>query len=49
MTYKLKILPRAKSDLSEISLWYENIQNGIGKRFLKNVSFEMKIVENNPM
>ena len=49
MTYKLKILPRAKSDLSEISLWYENIQNGIGKRFLKNVSFEMKIVKNNPM
>jgi hypothetical protein len=44
MNYKLKILPKAKFDLSEISLWYEDIQNGLGKRFLKNVS-----VEKNPI
>ena len=49
MIYKLKILPKAKSDLSEISIWYEEIQNGLGKRFLKNVSLEMKFVKNNPI
>ncbi len=49
MIYKLKILPKAKLDLIEISSWYEDIQNGLGKRFLKNVSLEMKIVKNNPI
>jgi hypothetical protein len=49
MNYKLKILPKAKFDLSEISLWYEEIQNGLGKRFLKNVSVEMKVVKKNPI
>ena len=49
MIYRLKILPRAKFDLSEISIWYEDIQKGLGKRFLKNVNLEMKIVKNNPI
>lgn len=49
MIYKLKILPKAKLDLSEISSWYEDIQSGLGKRFLKNVILEMKIVKSNPI
>ncbi|MFN7675366.1 type II toxin-antitoxin system RelE/ParE family toxin [Flavobacterium sp.] len=49
MIYKLKIFPKAKSDLSEISSWYEDIQKGLGKRFLKNVSLEMKVVKSNPI
>lgn len=49
MIYKLKILPKAKLDLSEISSWYEDVQNGLGKRFLKNVGLEMRIVKNNPI
>jgi hypothetical protein len=49
MIYKLIILPKAKSDLSKISIWYEEIQKGLGKRFLNIVSLEMKIVKKNPI
>ena len=48
MNYRIKILPSAKIDLSEISVWYEDTQKGLGKRFLKNVSLEMKVVKTNP-
>jgi hypothetical protein len=49
MIYKVKILPKAKFDLSEISCWYEDIQKGLGKRFLKNVNIEIKVVKKNPI
>ena len=48
MIYSIQILPKAKFDLSEISIWYEDIQKGLCKQFLKNVTQEIKIVKNNP-
>ena len=50
MNYKLKILPRAKLDLKEIAVWYdEEVQKGFGKRFLSSVKTEMALVQNNPL
>jgi plasmid stabilization system protein ParE len=48
MNYKLTILPLAKNDLEEIASWYETIRKNLGKRFLKSVNDEMKIVRVNP-
>ena len=48
MNYKLKILPRAKLDLKEIAVWYdEEVQKGLGKKFLSSVKTEMALVQNN--
>lgn len=48
MNYKLKILPRAKFDLKEIAVWYdEEVQKGLGKRFLSSVKREMALVQKN--
>lgn len=50
MNYKLKILPRAKLDLKEIAVWYdEEVQKGFGKRLLSSVKTEMALVQNNPL
>ncbi len=50
MNYKLKILLKAKLDLKEIAVWYdEEIQKGLGRRFLSSVKTEMALVQNNPL
>lgn len=49
MNYKLTILPLAKMDLKEISSWYETIQKNLGKRFLKSINDEIKILRVNPL
>jgi len=49
MNYKLTILPLAKMDLKEISSWYETIQKSLGKRFLKSINDEIKILRVNPL
>lgn len=50
MNYKLKILPRAKIDLKEIAIWYdEEVQKGLGKRFLSSVKTEMALVQSEPL
>jgi len=49
MNYKLTILPLAKMDLKEISSWYETIQKNLGKRFLKSIDDEIKILRVNPL
>lgn len=49
MNYKLKILPQAKLDLKEIAIWYdEEVQKGLGKRFLTSVKTEMYLVQKDP-
>ncbi len=48
MNYKLTILPLAKMDIKEISSWYETIQKSLGKRFLKSIKDEIKILRVNP-
>lgn len=50
MNYKLKILPRSKLDLKEIAIWYEEeVQKGLGKRFLSSVKTEMALVQKEPL
>lgn len=49
MNYKLTILPLAKMDLAAISSWYETIQKSLGKRFLKAIKDEIKILRVNPL
>lgn len=49
MNYKLKILPKAKQDLKEITAWYEKAQKGLGKKFLGAVKTEMNLVKENPL
>jgi len=49
MNYKLTILPLAKMDLEEIASWYEITQKNLGKRFLKCINDEMKIVRVKPL
>ena len=49
MDYKLKILPQAKLDLKEITIWYdEEVQKGLGKKFLSSVKTEMALVKKEP-
>ena len=48
MNYKLKIHPLAKLDLKEISIWYEEVQKGLGKRFLNAVNLQVKTIQQNP-
>ncbi len=49
MNYKLTILPLAKMDLEEIASWYETIQKNLGKRFLKSIKDEIKILRVKPV
>jgi hypothetical protein len=48
MNYNIKILPLAKLELKEISIWYEKIQKGLGKNFLDSLSSEIQIIKKNP-
>ena len=49
MDYKLTILPLAKIDLQEIAFWYETINKNLGRRFLKSVKDEIKILRIKPL
>jgi plasmid stabilization system protein ParE len=49
MDYKLTLLPLAKLELEEIAVWYENIQKKLGKRFLKSIKDEIKILRVRPL
>lgn len=49
MNYKLTILPLAKIDLEEIASWYKTIDENLGKRFLKCIKEEIKILRVKPL
>jgi hypothetical protein len=36
-TFKVVILPLAREDLKEATLWYENKVKGLGKRFYQKL------------
>lgn len=48
MVYSLKILLLAKNNLAEIVSWSVNIKKGLGKKILKFIKAEIKIIRNNP-
>ena len=41
-------MQEAKGDLREASLWYEDQQSGLGRRFLKVVKAQIKALSKNP-
>ncbi len=46
--YKTIILPLAKSDIKEASLWYNKQKQGLGKRFTQQVRSKVEAIKMNP-
>jgi plasmid stabilization system protein ParE len=46
--YKAVILPLAKKDVKEAAHWYNDKQQGLGKRFTQEVRSKIKYVCENP-
>ena len=49
MTYKLKLLPKAKTDLKDSRNWYNKQQLELGKKFLFSVHLTFDLLLNNPL
>jgi plasmid stabilization system protein ParE len=48
MSYSLKILPDARSDMREAIDWYNSQKKGLGTKFFKHLAEAMKLVLENP-
>jgi hypothetical protein len=48
MAYSLKLEPLAKSDIQQEIDYYNSIQNGLGKRFYKEVKSAFQSIKKNP-
>ena len=46
--YKTIILPLAKQDIKKAAQWYEHKQNGLGKRFVKEVRNKVDYIKRKP-
>lgn len=46
--YKSIILPLAKEDIREAAKWYNNQQDGLGKRFTAEVREKVHFIRQNP-
>lgn len=46
--YKTLMLPRAKEDIREASKWYNKQQQGLGKRFTKQIRDSVALIKHNP-
>jgi plasmid stabilization system protein ParE len=46
--YKISYLSRAQKELNEAIEWYEDKQEGLGKRFLKEVQKKLEFVKKQP-
>lgn len=49
MAYRILIFPEAELDISEAALWYNERQQGLGKRFIVSVTHEIAIIKRNPL
>jgi plasmid stabilization system protein ParE len=47
--HKAIILPLAKADIKEAALWYNKQQQGLGKRFTKEVRTKVADIKSNPL
>jgi plasmid stabilization system protein ParE len=47
-SYKIKIDPEALADIQELAHWYESVQTGLGKRFLKTTVSQINSLSRNP-
>lgn len=48
MNYKIIILPKAFLEMEDITIWYENLKKGLGKRFLHQLKSQVNIIKGNP-
>ncbi len=48
MSHTALLLAKAKKELSDAFLWYEDRQNGLGERFANEVFTKLSEIENNP-
>ncbi len=48
MTYRLKLLPLAKTDLKDSRNWYNKNQPVLGKRFLLSVQLSFDLIKESP-
>ena len=48
MAFNVKTLIRAELELDEIIYYYENIQNGLGNKFLSNYENLLDVLESYP-
>lgn len=46
--YKAIILPFAKEDIRDAAIWYNEKQNGLGKRFTNEVREKVHFIRQNP-
>ncbi|MCF8358253.1 MAG: type II toxin-antitoxin system RelE/ParE family toxin [Prolixibacteraceae bacterium] len=46
--FKLKILPLAKADIRDATLWYETQQKGLGKKFISEVRRRINFIKQHP-
>jgi hypothetical protein len=49
MIYRLVILPEAILDINETILWYNEKQDGLGKRFWFAIKDELVLIKRNPL
>jgi hypothetical protein len=46
--WRIEIISHAKADIQKTALWYNERQDGIGKRFLDNVRADVILIQLNP-
>ncbi len=49
VTYRLKILPQAFTDIEEAARWYDKRESGLGTEFLREVLQAVDALPNNPL
>lgn len=47
--YQTVFLPAAKQDIREAANWYNEKQNGLGKRFTQSVKDKLEFIKSNPL
>jgi toxin ParE1/3/4 len=46
--YTVKLFTEAEIEIAEACKWYENEQNGLGKKFLKEINHYLNLIGENP-
>jgi plasmid stabilization system protein ParE len=49
VNYIVELFPKARLELLEARLWYEEQQQGLGKRFKEEVFRKIDLIQNNPL
>lgn len=49
MNYSVELFPKARLELFEARLWYEQQQQGLGKQFGEDIFRKIDLIQNNPL